>query len=212
MTDGQTESLFSSDRLLGLEEIESGFDVTNMASRAQSESRFRIFDLSETGSNKFKVSVQERERTFNTPLSVQVNSVNRRRDVNCEDLSSDYTHFYSNYFQSTRSSSSSNRHWVWRSTSRHDTLRKIEEAINKQSKTVATSTSWLGLYSIQLGPSFILKSWIGSAVLAPVVVNRTLAPLSNLFFEHPHIQAHLRRTIDHYLNHGKYPMIAELNG
>ncbi|CAM4778918.1 unnamed protein product [Rotaria magnacalcarata] len=336
MTDGQTESLFSSDRLLGLEEIESGFDVTNMASRAQSESRFRIFDLSETGSNKFKVSVQERERTFNTPLSVQVNSVNRRRDVNCEDLSSDYTHFYSNYFRSTRSSSSSNRHWVWRSTSRHDTLRKIEEAINKQSKTVATSTSWLGLYSIQLGPSFILKfdplfnasmsaiinqqhaarteseqvlynmlletfgthyvthvilgatahiftlindayaksssfqettsevisrsrsffsssysvdyshqiqtsvsesfrknsqffveykppavlvpgktewqSWIGSAVLAPVVVNRTLAPLSNLFFEYPHIQAHLRRTIDHYLNHGKYPMIAELNG
>ncbi|CAF1960413.1 unnamed protein product [Rotaria magnacalcarata] len=314
MTDGQTESLFSSDRLLGLEEIESGFDVTNMASRAQSESRFRIFDLSETGSNKFKVSVQERERTFNTPLSVQVNSVNRRRDVNCEDLSSDYTHFYSNYFRSTRSTSSWSAFIVSGSTSRYNTLRRIQEAITKSSKAVATSTSWWGLYSIQLGPPFIIKfdplfnasmsaiinqqhaarteseqvlynmlletfgthyvthvilgatahiftlindayaksssfqettsetsvsesfrknsqffveykppavlvpgktewqSWIGSAVLAPVVVNRTLAPLSNLFFEYPHIQAHLRRTIDHYLNHGKYPMIAELNG
>ncbi|CAF4702746.1 unnamed protein product, partial [Rotaria socialis] len=95
MTAGEMASLFSSDRLLGLEEIESGFDVTNMASRAQSESRFRIFDLSETGSNKFKVSVQGRERIFNTPLSVQVNGINRRRDMNCEDLSSDYTHFYS---------------------------------------------------------------------------------------------------------------------
>ncbi|CAF2983620.1 unnamed protein product [Rotaria socialis] len=212
MTAGEMASLFSSDRLLGLEEIESGFDVTNMASRAQSESRFRIFDLSETGSNKFKVSVQGRERIFNTPLSVQVNGINRRRDMNCEDLSSDYTHFYSNYFRSTRSTSTWSAFIVGGSTSRHDTLRKIEEAINKQSKTVATSTSWLGLYSIQLGPSFLLKSWIGSAVLAPVVVNRTLAPLSNLFFEYPDIQAHLERTANHYLNHGKYPMIAELNG
>ncbi|CAF4889049.1 unnamed protein product, partial [Rotaria socialis] len=151
MTDGQATSLFSSDRLIGLEEIESGFDVINMVSLAESESRFRIFDLSETGSNQFQVSVLGQQRMFNTPLNVQVTNINTRRVINCEDLSNDYKHFYSNYFRSTRSTSTWSAVIVGGSTSRHDTLRKIEEAINKQSKAVATSTSWWGLYSIQLG-------------------------------------------------------------
>ncbi|CAF2983514.1 unnamed protein product [Rotaria socialis] len=335
MMDGQSTSLISSDHLPGLDEIESGFDMMNMVSRAESQSRFRIFDMSNTR-NRFKVSVLGRERVFNTPQSVQVNIVNTRRDINCEDLSYDYKHFYSNYFRSTRSTSTWSAFIVGGSTSRHDTLRKIEEAINKQSKAVATSTSWWGLYSIQLGPPFFLKfdsmfnesmmaiinephtprteaeqtlynmfldtfgthyvthvivgatahiftvisdayatsslyqetmsqvskmghyffassystdysrqleqsitesfrktsesfveyrppvpqvpgktewqSWLGNALLSPVVVNRTIAPLSNLFYRYPLVQAHLRRTINYLLDHGKHPMLAELNG
>ncbi|CAF2983549.1 unnamed protein product [Rotaria socialis] len=335
MTDGQATSLFSSDRLIGLEEIESGFDVINMVSLAESESRFRIFDLSETGSNQFQVSVLGQQRMFNTPLNVQVTNINTRRVINCEDLSNDYKHFYSNYFRSTRSTSTWSAVIVGGSTSRHDTLRKIEEAINKQSKAVATSTSWWGLYSIQLGPPFFIQldpmfnasmsaiinkqhvprteseqtlynillqtfgthyvmhvvvgatahmytlinsaftksatfeetatevskmsnsfflpkivpksmhsikeslsesfrknsrffveyqppvalvpgktewqSWLDNAILTPVVVNRTLTPLSNIFNRYPLIRAHLRHTIDHYLRHGKYPKLAELN-
>ena len=95
--DGQSTSLISSDRLFGLDEIESGFDMINMVSRTQSESKFRIFDLYGTSSKRFKINVLGRERIFNTPLSVQVSSVNVRRDINCEDLSYDYKHFYSKY-------------------------------------------------------------------------------------------------------------------
>ncbi|CAF4322463.1 unnamed protein product [Rotaria socialis] len=99
MMDGQSTSLISSDHLPGLDEIESGFDMMNMVSRAESQSRFRIFDMSNTR-NRFKVSVLGRERVFNTPQSVQVNIVNTRRDINCEDLSYDYKHFYSKYILS----------------------------------------------------------------------------------------------------------------
>ncbi|CAF2113477.1 unnamed protein product [Rotaria magnacalcarata] len=157
MTDGQATSLFSSDRLLGLDEIESGFDVMSMVSLAESESRFRIFDLSDTGPNEFRVSVLGQQRMFNIPLNVQVTNINTRRVINCEDLSNDYKHFYSNYFRSTRSTSSWSAFIVSGSTSRYNTLRRIQEAINKESKTVATSTSWWGIYSIQLEPPLFIK-------------------------------------------------------
>ncbi|CAF1513129.1 unnamed protein product [Rotaria magnacalcarata] len=91
MTDGQATSLFSSDRLLGLDEIESGFDVMSMVSLAESESRFRIFDLSDTGPNEFRVSVLGQQRMFNIPLNVQVTNINTRRVINCEDLSNGFT-------------------------------------------------------------------------------------------------------------------------
>ncbi|CAF1513144.1 unnamed protein product [Rotaria magnacalcarata] len=306
-----------------------------MASLAESESRFRIFDLSDTGPNQFRVSVLGQQRIFNTPQNVQVKIVNTRRDINCEDLSYDYAHFFSNYFRSTRSTSSWSAFIVSGSTSRYNTLRRIQEAITKSSKAVATSTSWWGLYSIQLGPPFIIKldpmfnesmmaiinephtprteaqqirynmlldtfgthyvthvivgaiahiftllsdayaksssfqetmsqvsrmghyfflssystdyshrieqsitesfrktsqsfveyrppvpqvpgktewqSWLSNALSTPVVVNRTLAPLSNLFYRYPLVQAHLRRTINYFLNHGRHPMLADLN-
>lgn len=55
------------------------------------------------------------------------------------------------------------------------------------------------------------RSWLANAPFRPVVVNRTLAPLSNLFYAYPAIQSHLRRTINHYLTRGKYPTLAELS-
>ncbi|CAM4767911.1 unnamed protein product [Rotaria magnacalcarata] len=336
MTDGQATSLFSSDRLLGLDEIESGFDVMSMVSLAESESRFRIFDLSDTGPNEFRVSVLGQQRMFNIPLNVQVTNINTRRVINCEDLSNDYKHFYSNYFRSSSNGLPVLYFMIiGRIANRHGALRVIEEAINKESKTVATSTSWWGIYSIQLEPPLFIKfdpmfnasmsaiinkqhvprteseqtlynilletfgthyvtrvivgatahmytlinnaftksatfeetasevsrmsnsfflpkivprsihsikeslsesfrknsksfveyqppvalvpgktewqSWLDNAVLTPVVVNRTLAPLSNIFYRYPLIRGHLRRTIDHYLRHGKYPKLGELN-
>lgn len=54
------------------------------------------------------------------------------------------------------------------------------------------------------------RSWLVNGPLKPVVVNRTLAPLSNLFYAYPAVQSHLRHTINHYLTKGKYPTLAEL--
>ncbi|CAF4010652.1 unnamed protein product [Rotaria sp. Silwood1] len=54
------------------------------------------------------------------------------------------------------------------------------------------------------------QSWLATAVQQPVVVNRTLAPLTNLFYAYPRVQAHLRRTIDYYLAKGSLPTFAQL--
>jgi len=39
----------------------------------------------------------------------------------------------------------------------HETLKRVYEATTTNSQAVGTSTIWWGLYSIQLGPAFLLK-------------------------------------------------------
>ena len=66
------------------------------------------------------------------------------------------------------------------------------------------------LHSFTLLFFLSFRSWLATAVQQPVVVNRTLAPLSNLFYAYPRVQAHLRRTIDYYLTKGSLPTFAQL--
>ncbi|CAF1442998.1 unnamed protein product [Rotaria sordida] len=54
------------------------------------------------------------------------------------------------------------------------------------------------------------QSWLAYAPQEPVVVNRTLAPLSNLFYRYPQVQAHLQRTIGYYLAKGDLPTLTQL--
>lgn len=93
--DGQSSSLDYTHRLPGLDAVESGFDMINMMPKTDSESRFRIFDFSGDGAKQFKFSVLGQEDIYNIPDQVKVSDVSKYREVNCEDLSSDYRHFYS---------------------------------------------------------------------------------------------------------------------
>ncbi len=38
-----------------------------------------------------------------------------------------------------------------------ETLKQIQEAITKSEKAIGVSTTWWGLYSVQLGPPYLLK-------------------------------------------------------
>ncbi|CAF3620401.1 unnamed protein product [Rotaria sp. Silwood1] len=53
--------------------------------------------------------------------------------------------------------------------------------------------------------------WLDRASSTPVVINRTLSPLTNLLNEYPiEIRRHLNLTIDYYLRNGKLPTIDQL--
>lgn len=324
----------SAERLPGLDELEAGFDAMTMSSVGEKQSTFRIFDLTATGPKKYKFRVLGRERAYSIPPAVQVVDIQKRRDISNEDFSSNYQHFYSNYFRSTRGASGWSAFIFGGGSRTHSTLHRILESLNKSSKAIATSTSWWGHYSIQLGPPFIIKldpmfeasvnaivslghapqteseqslcnmiiqtfgthyvtrvivgatariftllgeeyfkstsfeeiktettrvsrfffwstyhtdytheikqsvtesfrrnsqmfveyqptvpqlsgktewqSWLAKAPYVPVVVNRTVAPISNLFYAHPQIQSHVYRTIQYYLNHGEMPTLNQL--
>ncbi|CAF3720253.1 unnamed protein product [Rotaria sp. Silwood1] len=54
--------------------------------------------------------------------------------------------------------------------------------------------------------------WLDRASSTPVVINRTLSPLTDLFIEYPiEIRRHLNLTIDYYLRNGKLPTIDQLS-
>ncbi|CAF1481748.1 unnamed protein product [Rotaria sordida] len=227
--DAQTAPLIDSDRLPGLDEIESGSDIVGLFSGSDKKSKFRIFDLSEESLYPFKINAGGNERVYKTPRDAQITKISLRREVNCEDLSNSFGQFYSNYFRSNQIPGGRPFFFFQMFNSYPETLKKIYESMTKEAKSVGTSTSWWGLYSIQLAPPFILnfavyqppvvqtvegkteyQSWLAYAPQEPVVVNRTLAPLSNLFYRYPQVQAHLQRTIGYYLAKGDLPTLTQL--
>ena len=57
-----------------------------------------------------------------------------------------------------------------------------------------------------------LEAWATQAARQPVVVNRTLFPLSNLLLEYPEaIAEHLQSTIDFYLTNGSLPNLRDVS-
>lgn len=54
------------------------------------------------------------------------------------------------------------------------------------------------------------NAWLDTASQQPVVVNRTLARLSDLFSDSPLVQTHLQKTIDYYVLHGITPTLQQL--
>lgn len=59
--------------------------------------------------------------------------------------------------------------------------------------------------------NYSFEAWVTQAARQPVVVNRTLFPLSNLLLEYPEAVAeHLQRTIDFYLTNGSLPKLRDV--
>lgn len=47
--------------------------------------------------------------------------------------------------------------------------------------------------------------------MKPQPVNTTVSYISDLAYEYPEVQAHLRKTIEYYLKNNKLPSIGEIN-
>ena len=68
-----------------------------------------------------------------------------------------FTFLKHSYFRSTRGASGWSAFIFGGGRGGRHTLRRILETLKKSSSAVATSTSWWGHYSIQLGPPFLIK-------------------------------------------------------
>lgn len=53
--------------------------------------------------------------------------------------------------------------------------------------------------------------WTNALDKHPSVINRTLVPLTELLYDYPQVQNHLRRTIAYYKQYGVLPTLAQLN-
>ncbi|KAL4511136.1 hypothetical protein ABPG73_008214 [Tetrahymena malaccensis] len=56
------------------------------------------------------------------------------------------------------------------------------------------------------------ETWESTVPKKPQPVNTTVSYVSDLAYEYPVVQAHLRKTIDFYLKYGKLPSFAEIQG
>ncbi|CAF1481714.1 unnamed protein product, partial [Rotaria sordida] len=194
LCDAQTAPPIGSERLPGLDYVESGFDivgfengpyslklnaadkqyiyntprdtqVTKVGVRREvacedvstSFSQFYSSYFREESLYPFKINAGGNERVYKTPRDAQITKISLRREVNCEDLSNSFGQFYSNYFRSNQIPGGRPFFFFQMFNSYPETLKKIYESMTKEAKSVGTSTSWWGLYSIQLAPPFILK-------------------------------------------------------
>ncbi|KAL4511135.1 hypothetical protein ABPG73_008213 [Tetrahymena malaccensis] len=56
------------------------------------------------------------------------------------------------------------------------------------------------------------ETWESTVPQKPQPVNTTVSYISDLAYEYPEVQGHLRKTIDFYLKNGKLPSFAEIQG
>ncbi|KAL4474491.1 hypothetical protein ABPG72_016169, partial [Tetrahymena utriculariae] len=56
------------------------------------------------------------------------------------------------------------------------------------------------------------ETWESAVPQKPQPLNTTVSYISDLAYEYPEVQAHLRKTIDFYLKNGKLPSFAEIQG
>jgi hypothetical protein len=93
--------LVDATELTGLNYLISGFDAARMVSIGEistgDQSKFRLFDLDESNSKSYTVTIGNQEQDFTVPSIVQVNDVSMATILSVESISKSYTEFISQY-------------------------------------------------------------------------------------------------------------------
>ena len=88
-----------------------------------------------------------------------------------------------------------------------------EEILNKTSVGYANNSNTKLFFTpvpiVQGGqPEWL--AWEQQAPDNPQVLNTTVAPITDLMFNYPEVQAHAKKTIEYYLKHGEMPKLSDL--
>ncbi|CAF3178894.1 unnamed protein product [Rotaria sp. Silwood2] len=146
------------DELPGINDISSGYDAAKMLSANEQNSKYRIFDLSEQNATPFQTKILGQDRVFTRPKLVQITDISVRKQDTCQTVAYTFESFFRSYFQSTSFGIGIGIPGVISAAVGYSqTLRQVQEAITKSEKAVGVSTTWWGLYSVQLAPPFLLK-------------------------------------------------------
>ncbi|CAF2975083.1 unnamed protein product [Rotaria sp. Silwood2] len=146
------------DELPGINDISSGYDAAKMLSANEQNSKYRIFDLSEQNTTPFQTKILGQDRVFTRPKLVQITDISVRKQDTCQTVAYTFESFFRSYFQSTSFGIGIGIPGVISAAVGYSqTLRQVQEAITKSEKAVGVSTTWWGLYSVQLAPPFLLK-------------------------------------------------------
>lgn len=137
--------------LPGVDYLCSGYDAVKLISGTTAQSKYRLFDLTEEG-EKFTVN----GKTYTTPSISQVTSMSIKSENTCEGVFSKFSEFYSKYTESFSFDigyQSSNYSLGFQY---HQELESAYTSITKIGQAIGISSSWYGMYSISLGPAFLM--------------------------------------------------------
>lgn len=152
--------------LPGLDYLSTGFDASKMinlneAPSASDKLKFRLFDLDDHQGKNYLLDTDGANQTYTTSLYVHATTINMNTKVSLASLSTSMQQFERSYFQSysfdiavpiaTPSTGS-----LTPSFGFHKTLRQAYGALTRKESSIGTSSDWWGLYSVHLGPIFLL--------------------------------------------------------
>lgn len=93
--------LVDAKELAGLSYLLSGFDAARMISveeiSAGDQSKFRLFDLDESGDKPYTLIIGNKKEDFNIPSNVGVNDISMATVLAVESISKSYIEFISQY-------------------------------------------------------------------------------------------------------------------
>ncbi|CAF1373491.1 unnamed protein product [Rotaria sp. Silwood1] len=130
--------------------------------------KYKIFNFIKPSGKMFTLDVNERKQKFSVPDLIQVAELDMRVKKNIEQITYTYEEFYTSYFRSfsidldvtipipIAQPGMPLLPLITPSFGYHNTLKTAYDFITKTSAAVGIATDWWGMYTIHLGPTFLL--------------------------------------------------------
>ncbi|CAF1373511.1 unnamed protein product [Rotaria sp. Silwood1] len=132
--------------------------------------KYKIFNFIKPSGKMFTLDINERKQKFSVPDLIQVAELDMRVKKNIEQITYTYEEFYTSYFRSfsidldltipipipSPEPGMPLLPLITPSFGYHNTLKTAYDFITKTSAAVGIATDWWGMYTIHLGPTFLL--------------------------------------------------------